>query len=141
MRVMLENLAQFANDFVSALPPSVGARAHVVGLTGELGAGKTTFVQHVASDMGVAESVTSPTFVIMQKYPTKHSVFTTLVHIDAYRLKPEEAKTIGWEDTIKDPHALVLVEWPECLGPAFSDAHRMTFSVTSEFERDIVYAE
>lgn len=137
MRVTLENLAQFAHQFVSTLPPP-GAHAHVVGLQGDLGAGKTTFVQHVAHELGVVESVTSPTFVIMQKYRTTHPAFTTLVHIDAYRLKPDETATIDWAQVRTDPHALILVEWPDLLG--LSQVPTLQFSVASEVERDIVYA-
>ena len=140
MQVPLENLADFARDFVASLPQKTMDRAHVVGLRGALGAGKTTFVQHVARALGVANDVTSPTFVIMQKHKTAHPVFTSLVHIDAYRLKAEEVGTIGWEETIKDPHALVLVEWPEQLGSAFPRAPILTFSVVDESVRDITYA-
>ena len=137
MRVSLENLAQFANEFVTTLPTPL-VRAHVVGLRGDLGAGKTTFVQHVARALGVNASVTSPTFVIMQTYQTSHPTLTTLVHIDAYRLKPNEAHTIGWPQVTENPHALVLVEWPELLG--LTDIPTLSFSVVSENERDITYA-
>lgn len=141
MQVFLENLAQFADDFVHALPVAPATGAHIVGLKGDLGAGKTTFVQHVARALGVRESVTSPTFVIMQKYGTTHPVFTTLVHIDAYRLSSAEAGTIGWEETLKDPHALVVVEWPEMLGEHFpKNVPTLVFSVQGETARTIEHA-
>lgn len=140
MLVSLENLAGFAHEFVQSLPQSVGTRAHIVGLQGDLGAGKTTFVQHLARELGVRESVTSPTFVIMQKYQTTHPVFTTLVHIDAYRLKPGESETIGWSGVTEDPHSLVIVEWPTLLDAFPPDAQTLVFSVTSEEERSVEYA-
>jgi tRNA threonylcarbamoyladenosine biosynthesis protein TsaE len=140
MLVPLEKMADFARSFCDALPPA-GVRAHVVGLVGDLGAGKTTFVQHVASVLGVTDAVLSPTYVFVQSHKTAHPVFTTLVHIDAYRLKPGEARTIGWSALLTDPYALVLVEWPERLQNEFpAEAPRILFSVTSDTERDITYA-
>jgi tRNA threonylcarbamoyladenosine biosynthesis protein TsaE len=141
MLVPLEELAAFAHTFVFTLPKVAGPRAHIVGLSGDLGAGKTTFVQHVARELGVTDPVTSPTYVIAERYDIAHPPFTSLVHIDAYRLESKEVSTIGWEDFIKNPENLVLVEWPENIGDAFpSDAERLSFSVVSESSRDIAHA-
>lgn len=116
MDVSLEEMDAYAEAFVSALPKEAGQRAHVVGLSGDLGAGKTTFVQHVGKALGVAEHVTSPTFVIAQSYLIPHhSSFNRLVHIDAYRLSDDAKDTIGFSEYLRDPHNLVLVEWPENL--------------------------
>jgi tRNA threonylcarbamoyladenosine biosynthesis protein TsaE len=115
MEIALDQLEQFAKDFVNKLPEVVGGKAHVVGLKGNLGAGKTTFVQEVAGVLGVEKQVTSPTFVIAQSYETKHPVFKRLVHMDAYRLSEEVVDTIGFSEYMSDPHTLVLVEWPENL--------------------------
>lgn len=140
MLVPLGKLASFAHDFVEGLPKKSGAQAHVVGLSGDLGAGKTTFVQHVASELGIT-GVTSPTFVIAQRYEIIHPVFGALIHIDAYRLKPEEFHTIGWREFMKDPKNLVLVEWPENLGDTFpKEAPLLTFVVEDETSRLISYA-
>lgn len=138
MLVPLGKLASFAHDFVETLPKKEGTRAHVVGLSGDLGAGKTTFVQHVARELGVTDAVTSPTFVIAERYPITHAPFTSLVHIDAYRLEPNEASTIGWNEFTSDPTNLVLVEWPENLGDGFpKDAPLLTFTVADETSRHI----
>jgi len=115
MDVSREDLAEFAKEFVQKLPDNAGTRAHVVGLKGNLGAGKTTFVQEVAKVLGVKESVTSPTFVIAQSYDAAHPVFKKLVHMDAYRLEGEESDTIGFGSYLDDPNSLVLIEWPENL--------------------------
>ena len=83
----------------------------VVLLKGDLGAGKTCFAQGVARGLGVPEShpVTSPTFVIMNQYPAR----LTLYHFDLYRLGgPEDFETIGAEDVL-GRDGLCLVEWPE----------------------------
>lgn len=143
MEVSLATLPQFANTFVAELPITPGERAHVVGLRGELGAGKTTFVQHVARELGVEDVVTSPTFVIAQRYRTQHPVFKTLVHMDAYRLEGEVNDTIGFSDYLDDPHTLVLVEWPEQLPrevPLPANAPTLTFTVIDETTRELSYA-
>ena len=61
--------------------------AVVCALHGDLGAGKTTFTQTLARELGVEEIVTSPTFVIMKNYELTNQPFEKLVHIDAYRIE------------------------------------------------------
>ncbi len=143
MEVSLEHMGAYAKEFVEELPKMVSSQAHVVGLKGDLGAGKTTFVQHVARELGVTGSVTSPTFVVAQSYETQHPVFTRLVHMDAYRLEGEEKDTIGFEEFVKDPNTLLFVEWPEKLPymvifPA--DAPTISFAVVGENVRSLTYA-
>ena len=77
--------------------------ATVVGLYGNLGAGKTTFTQEVARLMGIKEKVISPTFIIERIYKiNKKSPFERLIHIDAYRLEnPKELKAIGFQEILK----------------------------------------
>jgi len=88
--------------------------ALVVGLSGDLGAGKTTFVQAVAKHLGVKNKVNSPTFVIIKKYTLKNKKHKFLFHLDAYRLKNEnELLHLGWEDIINNEEHLVFIEWPE----------------------------
>ena len=83
-------------------------------LYGDLGAGKTTFVQHVGTLLEVEEVISSPTFVLMKLYETTHSVFKRLVHIDAYRLKEEEISTFEMLlGEIDQPNTLACIEWPE----------------------------
>lgn len=92
----------------------VNQKATVVGLSGDLGSGKTTFSQAVARLLGVNEIVTSPTFVIEKIYKTNNSVFDTFVHIDAYRLESaSELENLGFYDLIRSPKTLVFIEWPE----------------------------
>jgi tRNA threonylcarbamoyladenosine biosynthesis protein TsaE len=94
----------------------MSATAAIVALSGDLGAGKTTFAQGIAGALGIAENVTSPTFVIQKIYPIPQGrfPFTHLVHIDAYRLEREaELEKIGWHERATDPHNLIVIEWPE----------------------------
>lgn len=92
--------------------------AAVIGLSGDLGVGKTTFVQTLAEVLGVGESVTSPTFTIMKRYTTADGVFPTLVHIDAYRVESiDEMRVLGFETLLAERGTLVCIEWPERIEP------------------------
>ncbi len=90
-------------------------KALVVGMSGDLGTGKTTFVQSVARHLNIKNKITSPTFVIMKKYKIKNlKGYKFLFHLDAYRLKNEkELLFLGWEDIIGNKEHLVFIEWPE----------------------------
>lgn len=103
------------------LPEKDGAV--VVYLNGDLGAGKTTFVQELAKEFGIGETVQSPTYTIMKSYAipqgTGRTDFGTprrykkLVHIDAYRLeKPEEWRQLKPEQFLNERGTMVLLEWP-----------------------------
>src|SRR5687768_8847539 len=86
-----------------------GGDQGIFALTGDLGAGKTAFVQLAAQNLGITEPVTSPTFTLVQEYPlTKGG---KLVHSDFYRLQPEESRQLGLEDYFHTPKTLVFVEW------------------------------
>ena len=86
-------------------------------LRGDLGAGKTTLVKGIAEAFGVAdaEEVTSPTFTLVHQYEgTLNGEAVMLYHLDLYRLETErELGTLGLEEMISEPGALVLVEWGE----------------------------
>ncbi|KKT56956.1 MAG: hypothetical protein UW81_C0012G0008 [Candidatus Giovannonibacteria bacterium GW2011_GWC2_44_9] len=83
-------------------------RAVVISLGGELGSGKTTFTQGFAKGLGVRETPRSPTFVIMQIYRFRTR---NLVHVDAYRLNSRDFRMLNWDDFIKNPQNIILVEW------------------------------
>lgn len=88
--------------------------AIVIALEGELGAGKTTFVQGFARVLGVKENVLSPTFVLIKIYklPTTNYKLKHLVHIDCYRLdSPKDILHLGLREFLKDKDAVVLIEW------------------------------
>jgi len=88
-------------------------RAMVVALKGELGAGKTTFVQGVAKGLGIKEKILSPTFVIMKSYPVSR-MGKTFFHIDCYRMKDEQdLLALGWDTIVSNGKNIVLIEWSE----------------------------
>lgn len=140
-RVALENLQEVVQQVIAALPHKNAAT--VVALRGELGAGKTTFVQALARELGVAETVQSPTYVLMKAYEIAYTHFTKLVHIDAYRLeRAEEFAALKPETFLNDPRTLVCIEWPERVEGALPTPDIvLNFSAegTTETEREIVY--
>ena len=90
------------------------AETVVVALSGDLGAGKTTFVQQLAEILGVTETVTSPTFVIMKSYQTTDVVFEKLVHMDAYRIEDDsELVPLDFSTVLMQPKTLMCIEWAE----------------------------
>lgn len=138
-RLAVGEMATEAAAFVERLEPS--RTATLIALSGELGAGKTTFVQGVAKALGVTEHVTSPTFVIMKIYDLVEQKFDRLVHMDAYRLKGEQhLKALGWDAILRDPKNLIIVEWPEKIeGGIPAGARSITFRYSGDDSREIVY--
>lgn len=97
-----------------------GRIAKIICLKGDLGAGKTTFTQGFLKALGARGRVTSPTFVLMKRFPlgaaAKRSGFSNVYHIDAYRFRaPRESDALGLKKIFKDPNAIVIIEWPERL--------------------------
>ncbi len=104
--------ALFAKDILDELP--LGKKATVIALSGNLGAGKTTFAQGFAKGLGVREKIKSPTFVLMRAHKLNVKCFQYFYHIDCWRLESaKEAAHIGLKEILADPHNLVLIEWAE----------------------------
>jgi len=87
--------------------------AMVLGLQGNLGGGKTTFLQGFAKGLGIKEKILSPTFVILKRFEIRKS-FKNLYHIDCYRLKnAKDILEIDFKKIIKDPKNIIAIEWSE----------------------------
>ena len=139
-KIFLEKILEAKRNRKSAL---------VVGLSGDLGAGKTAFTQNVAKYLGIKEKIKSPTFVIFKKYPipeqaryeagplplrrgsaqrARGSDFRFFFHFDAYRLKNEkELLHLGWEEIIKNKEHLIFIEWPENVSKIMPVDARLVF--------------
>ena len=107
----------------------------VIAYRGDLGAGKTAFTRGLARGLGVRESVTSPTYTIVNEYPGGR---IPLFHFDMYRLGSEdELFDIGWEDYL-ERGGVCAVEWSENVWGAMEDAIVVTISRLDEDTRRIV---
>lgn len=119
--------------------------ATVLALRGDLGAGKTTFLQGFAKGLGVKENILSPTFVIMKKFliprnaKLYNSQYSYFYHFDCYRLNSyEEVLQLGFKEVISDPKNIVAIEWPEKLGEALlKNTITIKFEHLSENEREL----
>lgn len=109
-RIALFVIERFKKNFLKS------GEAAVVALSGELGAGKTTFVQGLGKVLGVSGKIKSPTFVLAKKYKLKKYgiPWRALVHIDAYRLGGKKEPVGLWlKEIFNDAQNLVAIEWPE----------------------------
>ncbi len=92
--------------------------AHIFALTGNLGSGKTTFVQGFAERLGIEGRIISPTFILMRKYKIHDSRFMNhdFYHVDLYRLEENiesEVRNLGLTDIWEQPQNIVVIEWAE----------------------------
>jgi len=110
-------------------------KAIVIGLEGDLGSGKTTFVQGIAKGLGIKGKITSPTFVIMKKYDF-------LYHIDCYRIKSKDLLELDFKEIIKQSGNIVVIEWAERIKKVLpKDVIWMKFEYLDKDKRKIIYEE
>lgn len=84
------------------------SRPEILCLYGDLGSGKTTFLQGLAKGLGIKKRITSPTFVFMKQYQS------SFFHVDLYRINNvKEAKGLGLDEIFNNPKAIVAIEWAE----------------------------
>lgn len=133
--IRIESLASI-NEAAQKFIEQIG-ESKVFALYGEMGAGKTTFVKAICEELGVIDTITSPTFAIINEY---HSDKTDRViyHFDFYRInKIEEAFDFGYEDYFYSGN-LCFVEWPERVDPLLpEDCVRVTISVNEDDSRTV----
>lgn len=115
MLVKIDELKEFAKTIVNLLP-SYEDEATLLLLEGEMGAGKTTLTKEIAERLGVEDRVQSPTFILRRDYDTKHVKFDKLIHIDAYRLGGDEAKSLDIHNEVDSGRTLIVIEWGENVG-------------------------
>jgi len=89
-------------------------KAAVVALSGELGSGKTTFLQGFAKKLGIKQRILSPTFVIMRSFKIPKSGQRSFFHIDCYRTAgSKDILVLGFKEIINDPNNIIAVEWAD----------------------------
>jgi tRNA threonylcarbamoyladenosine biosynthesis protein TsaE len=112
--------AEATRALAASLAPALQT-GDVLLLHGDLGAGKTTFVQGLASALGADESIQSPTFTIVAQHQTR---LGTLYHLDLYRLvDPDELESVGYEAFIDPVDGITVIEWPERAGDWLPDRY------------------
>ena len=92
----------------------------IICLSGELGAGKTTFTQGLLSGLGVEGPYTSPTFIVLRHYEVKsykvpkvESKIRNVYHIDTYRVNSQDIIDLGWEEIVSNDENVTVVEWAD----------------------------
>ena len=105
----------------------------IIGLQGELGAGKTTFIQAFAKGLGIRNKITSPSFVLMKKYKNFY-------HIDCYRIKTyKDILSLDFQEIISNPRNIVLIEWAEKIKKILpKNTIWLKFKIVSNNERKIL---
>lgn len=106
--ITLAELPNFAAKVATKIQPG-----DVVALSGPLAAGKTTFTKALLQALGYTGRVSSPTFVLEKHYHLDHPTIQSVVHLDFYRLTPQQTQSFGWQDHLGHPGTITIIEWPE----------------------------
>lgn len=143
----IESIGEAARAFLAAALP-----AHrVIAFYGKMGAGKTTFIKALCEQLGVEDTVTSPTFALVNEYslppsskeasPIGERLEGAVFHFDFYRIKRlEDAYDIGCEEYFDRPDALCLIEWPELVEEILpEDTLRVTISELPDGTRELAF--
>lgn len=114
--------------------------AFLIGLRGELGGGKTTFMQGFAKGLGAKDKVLSPTFVLVKKFKIPKGKIKYLYHIDCYRLNNEkDLLDLGFKEMIPNPENIVVVEWADKIKKIMpKKSFWIIFEFISENKRKII---
>ena len=128
----LGDLPDVAEEIIASLD-----RRNVVAFFGPMGAGKTTLIREICAQLGSTDTVTSPTFALINRYDTAEG--DPIFHFDFYRIEhPEEAFDMGYEEYFYSD-GLCLVEWPEKVAELLPDeVMKVTITPTSPTKRTIV---
>lgn len=122
---------KFATDIAQTLK-----KGDVIALVGDLGTGKTTLSKYIAEALGITETITSPTFTIVQEY---HSGRLPLYHFDVYRVDDiEEMYRIGYEEYFYG-EGVCIVEWADIVEEIIPEDAKVIFIEYGEDEGERLY--
>jgi len=111
-----EETQKLSEDFAKKL-----GNYNIIALYGDLGSGKTTFVQGLAKGLGITRRIISPTFIILRSYKLKSQIpnlksqkVKFFYHVDLYRIKDEnDIEGLGIDEIIRNKENIVVIEWAE----------------------------
>lgn len=115
--------------------------AFFIGLRGDLGGGKTTFIQGFAKGLGIKEKILSPTFTIFKRFEIKNNdKFKNLYHFDVYRIKNEnDLNVLSFDEIIKNAQNIIIVEWVDLIKKKIpKDLLIVDFEFINEKKRKII---
>jgi len=146
MEIITQN-AQETQKLGEKIGRDLKSKPRTLCLYGDLGSGKTTFLQGLAKGLGIKRRVVSPTFVFMKQYknlPSAEPCFSnnpSFYHVDLYRVNNiKEAKGLGLEEIFKDPKAIVAIEWAERIKEILPKKRiDIYFDYVSENQRKITF--
>jgi tRNA threonylcarbamoyladenosine biosynthesis protein TsaE len=127
----IDTIKEAAGQILSAFP-----EARIVAFYGEMGAGKTTIIKELCKKIGVTDSMSSPSYSIVNQYNGKGTVY----HIDLFRLKTiKEAFTIGIEEYLNS-NKYCFIEWPEIIEPLLpTGTIKIKISVKEDGTRELTF--
>ena len=133
IRFKEEDIRQAAQQFVEAMGENT-----VFAFYGKMGAGKTTFIKAVCEELGVEDTVTSPTFAIVNEYEAAKG--RPIYHFDFYRIKKvSEAYDMGCEEYFYSGHPC-FIEWPELIEEVLpEETVNVTIEALADGERRLVF--
>lgn len=139
MQKVITDSAEKTKEFAKKLAEKF-RQGGILALTGDLGAGKTTFAQGFAEGLGIKERLLSPTFILMRQYSIPGNSAGKLLHIDLYRLEDQtQMKSLGLDEIFTNPYNIVLIEWAEKLGQTLPEATvTVRFKVLTGNTREVI---
>ena len=137
-QIVTKNVSETRKEAAS-LARQIG-KGKLVCLFGELGSGKTTFAQGMGKELGIKDSINSPTFNILKIYSTKDEETKKLYHVDCYRLeKAKDLEELGFKEWISDEDGIVVVEWADKIKRILpKERIDIRFEIVGEGERKMV---
>lgn len=120
-------------------------KSNIFALYGDLGSGKTTFVQGLARGLGIQRRIISPSFIIVRSYKISFKIqdvrFKNFYHVDLYRIGDEkEVIDLGLMELVNNPENLVAIEWPDKIENVLPDKRiNVYFEFIEENKRKITF--
>jgi len=145
-----EEIITNSKDATQKAGEEIAVKLHggeILALHGDLGSGKTTFVQGLAKGLGIRSKIISPTFIIIRRYEIsikyKVSNIKYFYHIDLYRVEGErDLQEIGIDEIINDPDNIVAIEWAERMGSLLPEKRvDIKFEYVDEEKRRIIIVQ